>query len=91
MSTRRSKKKSNTELLEDVDLADIRQRLGASDENDTSRDEQINAMTAEQLVAKKSGWEIGDESWGASYIEIYRQLVRRGVPTAPLEDDNDNE
>lgn len=75
----------NTEILEDVDLADIRQRLGAKDENDTSRDERINQMTAEELVAKKSGWELGDESWAESYVEIYRQLVARGVRTAPLE------
>jgi hypothetical protein len=72
----------NTLILEDADLADIRQRLGAKDENDSSYDDRINKMTAEELVAKKSGWELGDESWGESYVEIYRQLVAKGVRTA---------
>lgn len=78
-------KKSNVKILNEADLGDIRQRLGAKDENDPSRDLRINSMTAEELVAAKSGWELGDESWAESYIEIYRQLVAAGVRTEPLE------
>lgn len=79
------KKKSNTAILDEADLGDIRQRLGAVDENDPSRDKRINEMTAEELVAAKCGWEIGDESWAETYIEIYRRLVAAGVKTNPLE------
>lgn len=75
------KQKPNVKILDEADLGNIRQRLGAKDENDTSRDDEINAMSAEQLVAKKSGWELGDESWAESYIEIYIQPVKQGVLT----------
>lgn len=76
--------KPNVKLLDEADLGDVRQRLGATDESDTSRDKRINAMTAEELVAAKSGWELGDDSWGESHVDIYRRLVAAGVKTNPL-------
>lgn len=78
--------KSNVEILDEADLGDIRKRLGAKDEDDESRDDEINQMSAEELCAKKSGWELGDESWAESYIYIYRQLVKAGVKTEPLDE-----
>ncbi len=81
------RKPTNVDLLDEADLDDIRRRLGAKNEGDTSRDEEINMMTAEELCAKKSGWELGDESWAEAYIYIYRKLVADGVKTAPLDRD----
>lgn len=88
--------RTNVEILDEADLGDIRQRLGGLDEDDNRRDHLINEMSAEELVAKKCGWEIGDESWAESYIEIYRQLVAAGVRTEPLaepleEEDDDGD
>ena len=78
---------SNVKILDEADLGDIRERLGAKDGNDKSCDPKINAMTAEELVSAKCGWELGDESWAESYIEMYRRLVAAGVKTAPLDED----
>ena len=55
---------TNIEKLEQVGiLGDVRQRLGADDKNDTSKDNRINAMDSSELVAKWSGWNLGDEGW----------------------------
>lgn len=82
-----AKKKTNIELLDEGDLGDIRQRLGANDEDDDSFDAAINGMTAEDLCATKSGWELGDELWAESYIYLYRRLVADGVKTSKIERD----
>ena len=52
----------------------VRQRLGADDENDTSFDEKIKKMSSRDLVAKWSGWHLGDESWAYTIIGMYETL-----------------
>lgn len=57
-------------------LEAIRQRMDAEDENDTSKDKLIEQLTPLELVGKLSGWELGDESWGRKYVNIYNELVK---------------
>lgn len=67
-------------ILEDeCVLGDIRQRLGAEDENDTSRDEKIMELDARNLVATQSAWNLGDEQWALDIIDLYNKLKKRGL------------
>lgn len=54
----------------------VRQRLGAEDENDTSFDEQIERLTPKELMAKWSGWHLGDEDWARMIINDYENLKK---------------
>lgn len=76
---------NNVEILEQVGiLDDVRERLGASDENDTSFDHKIERMNPEQMVAKWSGWELGDESWGTTIIDYYKQIIEIKAETSTM-------
>lgn len=55
-------------------LSNIRKRLGAEDEEDTSRDYKIEKMDARSLVAVYFGWELGDDNWGYNIIDEYISL-----------------
>jgi hypothetical protein len=55
-------------------LGDIRQRLGAEDEKDNSKDDKILKLTAQQLVAKHCGWHLGDETWAHDFISLYNKI-----------------
>jgi hypothetical protein len=54
-------------------LNDIRQRLGA-DENDDSQDEEIETKSEEELVELYSGWNLGDNAWGEDFVEQFKNL-----------------
>lgn len=51
----------------------VRERLG-NDENDTRFDSKISKMSPKELMAKWSGWHLGDESWALSIICSYEHL-----------------
>lgn len=70
-------------LEENGILGDIRQRLGAEDENDTSRDARIIHMGARMLTAIAFGWELGDDNWGYQIIDMFVTLKKE------LEDTNE--
>lgn len=55
-------------------LGDIRERLGAKGENDTSRDTRITNMDIKESVAAWSAWHLGDESWANDIIGKYQTL-----------------
>jgi len=55
-------------------LSDVRERMGAGDENDTIKDYLINQLDEKEAVAKWCGWNLGDESWGHSIIGMYESL-----------------
>lgn len=57
-------------------LGAVRQRLGADDENDISMDHEIEKMSAKQLIAKWSGWHLGDEDWGKEMVNKYELLKK---------------
>jgi len=63
------------ELIPTRILTAVRQRLGASDENDNSMDKEIIAMTPKELISKWTGWVLGDESWGSMIINYYESLT----------------
>ena len=68
---------SNVEFLHGYStsvLGDIRQRLGAEDEDCTSCDERINEMDARALTKEWCGWNLGDEEWGSQIIDMYEAL-----------------
>lgn len=66
---------TNVEKLEELGmLGNVRQRLGAKDEDDTSQDEIINEMTNQELVERDSAWELGSEQWAADIIHNYNEL-----------------
>jgi len=63
------------EKLEQVGiLGEVRQRLGADDENDTAYDERINRMKNSDLIAKWSGWKLGDEGWWKEMKAMFDDL-----------------
>lgn len=57
-------------------LGDIRQRLGAKNEEDTSFDKTIEMMSTRDIVAAEYGWELGDNSWGYNIIDLYLRLTK---------------
>jgi len=54
----------------------VRQRLGAEDENDTEFDGRIEKMSPRELMAKWSGWHLGDEDWAHEIIGTYENLKK---------------
>ena len=52
----------------------IRQRLGAKDGDDTSKDHLIEKMSPLELTMKWTGWHLGDEEWASAIIGIYNQF-----------------
>ena len=66
---------SNVEVLEHYGwIGDVRERMGASDENDTSKDDKINDLEPNEVVAKWVGWNLGDEMWCYTIIGMYEQI-----------------
>lgn len=57
-------------------LGAVRQRMGADDENDTSKDNRIEQLSPEDCVAKWAGWYLGDESWATTIIHYYTELSK---------------
>jgi len=64
-----------TERLEDIGiLGEIRQRLGATNENDTSFDNDINKMTPDKLMYEWAGWKLGYGDWWTDMKKKYDRL-----------------
>lgn len=63
-----------TDRLRDLGiLGDIRQRLGAKDEHDSSFDDEIDFMTAYEIMSEWSAWKFGsDELWKDMYRKYNR-------------------
>ncbi|MCK5722217.1 MAG: hypothetical protein KAI84_06735 [Gammaproteobacteria bacterium] len=55
-------------------LIAARSRLGADHDSDDRFDYQIVKMTPKELMAKWSGWHLGDESWALNIIATYEDL-----------------
>ena len=67
----------NVDFLElSGDIGDIRERLGAENEDDESFDEQINAMSSKEICMAWSGWNLGDGSWAKEIINMYLELEK---------------
>jgi hypothetical protein len=47
--------------LENIEI--LRQRVLEVEEDDDSRDEEINDLTKEEIASALVGWELGSESW----------------------------
>lgn len=55
---------TNVDKLKQVGIiAAVRQRLGASDENDTSFDEKISTMSNHTMIRAYCGWHLGNGDW----------------------------
>jgi len=63
--------KTNVQKLSSRTLGAVRQRLGADNENDPSKDERINRMTADEITRAWSGWHLGDEGWWGEMKAVY--------------------
>lgn len=61
-------------LIEIGCIGDIRQRLGAKDENDTSRDDKINSLSNTELVELWCGWHLGSGSWWLQMKGLFDKL-----------------
>ena len=69
--------KTNVEKLTELGIiGDVRQRLGADDENDTSKDNRINEMDSSSLVNAWAGWYLGDGSLWTTMKAYYDALER---------------
>jgi len=67
---------TNIEALQQIGiLGDIRQRMGANDENDAKQDEEINRLDPDDLIAKDAGWKLGNEEWWWDMFDKYNDLV----------------
>lgn len=53
----------------------VRECLG-DDGDDTRFDNRISKMSPKELMAKWSGWHLGDESWALNIIYMYEQLKK---------------
>jgi len=68
---------TNVEKLTQLGIiGDVRQRLGAYDENDTSSDSRINRMENSQLIKQWAGWHLGDGSWWTKMKAYHDGLER---------------
>lgn len=66
---------TNVEKLNELGiLGDVRQNMGANNENDTSFDEQINTLNNKQLISRYCAWHLGDGSWWLDFISLYEDL-----------------
>ena len=63
---------NNVEKLTQLGIiGDIRQHLGADDENDTSFDNMINKMNNSALVEAWTGWNLGGGYWCWSVMKAH--------------------
>ena len=70
-----TKVKSNVEILKRIGkLSDVRNRLGAKDGKDDSKDHYIENMSARDMVGAWSGWNLGDERWAEIMIDMYNSI-----------------
>ena len=64
-----------TDRLKDLGIiGDIRQRLGAKDEQDSSFDKQIDSMTADEIMSEWSAWKLGSSEWWKDMNRMYNRL-----------------
>ena len=55
-------------------LGDVRQRLGADDENDETFDEEIISMSNTDIIGAYCGWQLGDKSWWHHMKNLFDKL-----------------
>lgn len=68
---------TNVEKLTQLGIiGDVRQRLGADNENDEQMDMHINTYNHDQLVKAWAGWYLGDGSWWTTMKAYYDGLER---------------
>jgi len=65
-------------LMEEMDhlgiLGDVRERLGADNEDDDSKDYKFKDMSAADIVAAWTAWQLGDEAWAYNIISMHKVL-----------------
>ena len=67
-----------------VALQSVRQRLGVDLPQDTSKDEEINEMSPDQILKEYCAWKLGDPTWWTDFMAIYETLSGR---TLSIEDE----
>lgn len=67
-------------------LGDVRQRVGADTETDTSNDEIINRMTSDELMKQWAGWNLGHGSWWTTMKAYYNELESIKFKTIPRDE-----
>lgn len=70
---------TNIEKLKEIGiLEEIRQRLGAENENDESKDNKINSISNHRLIKEYCTWQIGDGTWWdymKSYFDQLEEMI----------------
>lgn len=66
---------SNLDLLIDEDIQVIRQRQFSLEEDDDSRDDEINEMTQEDICACLVGWKLGSDSWFDWFVDAVARVT----------------
>lgn len=61
--------------VENIEI--LRQRVLDLDEDDDSRDEEINDLTKEEIASALVGWQLGSESWLDWMIETLAEATDR--------------
>lgn len=68
---------TNIEKLQQIGiLKEVRLRMGAEDENDTSFDDVINLMDNSKLVEQWCAWKLGDGSWWKTMKSHFDELEK---------------
>jgi hypothetical protein len=57
-------------------LGDVRQRMGAENDNDDLFDSEINEMTPDQVMYEWVGWKLGYGSWWYKFKEAYDRISK---------------
>jgi hypothetical protein len=63
------------QLIPQTVLFAARQRLGADDAHDTSKDKILEASTPMEIIGFYSGWMLGDNAWGPAFAQYYIDMV----------------
>lgn len=69
---------TNVEKLKKLNIiGDVRQRLGAKDENDEEFDKEINDMDSSYIIECWSGWNLGHGSWWTTMKYYFDELEKK--------------
>lgn len=55
-------------------LGDVRQRLGAENDDDSLFDDKINEMTPDEIMYEWVGWKLGYGSWWHTFKSAYDRI-----------------
>lgn len=65
-------------------LGDLRMRYGAFSKLDDSFDDEINALTTDEVMEMYCAWNLGDSSWWLVFKELHDTLTKNEPKKCPV-------